>query len=179
METVEVIGVDPSLRFTGIGKVIYNTETKQLKVEGCQVIQNKTTLKGTEAISGMLSRIENVACEPIYLEAGDVIVESPVMPFNAKFQASSMISVAHIAGGAAVLFGNDRVKLFRPTEWNRARKKEKTHFITQQVLGPWETWSWVLAARRKDHIEHVLDAVSMALWYLQEHYIEVCPTAKF
>lgn len=172
MEIVEIIGVDPSLRFTGIGKVVYNTDTKKIKVEGCQVIQNKTTLKGTEAISGMLNRIENIASEPIYLEADHVIVESPIMPFNAKFQASSMISVAHIAGGAASMFGLDRVKLFRPTEWNKARKKEKTHFVTQQVLGTWETWSWVLAAKRKDHIEHVLDAVSMALWYLQENYLE-------
>lgn len=173
MEIVEIIGVDPSLRFTGLGKVAYNTETKKIKVSGCQVIQNKTTLKGTDAISHMLEKIENVASEPDYSEAQDVIVESPVMPFHAKFQASSMISVAHIAGGAAALFGVDRVKLYRPTEWNRAKKKEKTHFLTQQILGPWETWTWKIAAKRKDHIEHVLDAVSMALWYLQENYIEI------
>lgn len=179
METIEVIGVDPSLRFTGIGKISYNTETKNIKVSGCQVIQNKTTLKGTDAISGMLGKIEDIASEPVYLDAKDVIVESPVMPFNAKFQASSMISVAHIAGGAAVLFGHDRVKLYRPTEWNRARKKEKTHFITQQILGPWETWNWVIAAKRKDHIEHVLDAVSMALWYLQENYVDLRYAASF
>jgi Holliday junction resolvasome RuvABC endonuclease subunit len=179
MEIVEIIGIDPSLRFTGVGKVVYNTETKAIKVTGCQVIQNKTTLKGTEAIAGMLDRIEGLASEPIYLEAKHVIVESPIMPFNPKFQASSMISVAHIAGGAAMAFGIDRVKLFRPTEWNKAKNKEKTHFNTQSKVGPWETWSWEVAARRKDHVEHVLDAVSMALWYLQEHYIEVCPTAPF
>lgn len=172
METIEVIGVDPSLRFTGIGKVSYNTETKKIKVSGCQVIQNKTTLKGTAAIAHMLQGIEDLAGDAEFLDSEHVIVESPVMPFHNKFQGSSMISVAHIAGGAAALFGIDRVKLYRPTEWNRAKKKEKTHFITQQVLGPWETWTWRVAAKRKDHIEHVLDAVSMAFWYIQENFIE-------
>lgn len=173
MELIEIIGVDPSLRFTGIGKVTYNTETKKISVSGCQVIQNKTTFKGTQAIAHMLAKIEDVASEPEYAEAEDVIVESPIMPFNVKFQASSMISVAHIAGGAAVLFGIDRVRLFRPTEWNRARKKEQTHFVTQAALGAWDTWQWRVAARRKDQVEHVLDAVSMALWYLQRKYIEI------
>ncbi len=173
MEIIEIVGIDPSLRFTGVGKVTYNTETQKINVSGCQVIQNKTTLKGTAAIAEMLERIEHVASQHEYLEAKEVIVESPVMPFNAKFQGSSMISVAHIAGGAAALFGIDRVKMYRPTEWNRAKKKEKTHFLTQEALGSWETWNWSVVAKRKDHIEHVLDAVSMALWHLQEHYLEV------
>lgn len=172
METVEVIGVDPSLRFTGVAKVTYNTETKDFAVSGCQVLTNKAALKGTEAIAYMLELVEGVASEPEFLEAEDVVVESPVMPFHAKFQGSSMISVAHIAGGAAALFGIDRVKLYRPTEWNRAKKKEVTHFNTQQLLGPWETWRWRFAVRRKDQVEHVLDAVSMALWYIKEKYID-------
>lgn len=173
MENIEIIGVDPSLRFTGIGKVTYNTETKKFKVSGCQVIQNKTTLKGTDAIAGMLERIEDVASHPEYLDAKDVVVESPVMPFNVKFQASSMISVAHIAGGSAVLFGTDRVRLYRPGQWNRSKKKEVTHAITQQLLGTWDTWEWLVVARRKDHVEHVLDAVSMALWYMHENFISI------
>lgn len=172
-EIIEIIGVDPSLRFTGIGKVTYNSDTKKLSVSGCQVIQGKTTLKGVAKISDMLSQLEDVASEPEFAAAPFVIVESPVMPFNAKFQGSSMISVAHIAGGATALFGCDRVKLFQPSQWNRSKKKDKTHFLTQEILGPWETWRWRIAAKRKDQVEHVLDAVSMALWYLQTNFIEI------
>lgn len=177
MELIEVIGVDPSLRFTGIGKVSYNTETNKFAVSCCQVIQAKTTLKGTDKISDMLMKIQLASADTGFIDVPHVIVESPVMPFYANFQASSMISVGHIAGGCAALFGCERVKLFRPSAWNHSQKKEKTHRLTQAILGPWDTWQWSVAVKRKEQIEHVLDAVSMALWYLQDNFLETAKTA--
>lgn len=172
MEKVQIIGVDPSLRFTGIAKVTYNTETKKFdKPSCCQVIQNRTQLKGTDAILHMLHEIEDLCKEDCYQEFDKAIIESPVMPFNAKFQASSMISVAHITGGAISLFGSKNVKLYRPSEWNRSKKKEVTHRNVQEFLGHHSTWDWRVPARRKDHIEHVLDAVSMAYYYIQTNII--------
>lgn len=172
MEIVEIIGIDPSVRFTGIGRVVYNSETKKVTVTGCQVLVNKTTLKGIPAMLNMLQMVEDVASNPDFADAPHVVVESPVMPFYAKFQGSSMISVAHIAGGAAALFGLDRVTMYRPSEWNKTKKKEKTHAVTQEVLGSWDTWGWDKVAKRKDQVEHVLDAVSMALYHLQKEYID-------
>ncbi len=172
MEIIQVVGVDPSLRFTGIAKVSYNTETAKFSVSCCQVIQNKTTLKGTEAIVEMLNRLEKVAQTPEMQESDIATIESPVVPFNLGFQASSMISVAHIAGGASALFGIEKTKLYRPSEWNRSKKKEVTHALVQQALGSWQTWGWSVVARRKDHIEHVLDAVSMAYYHIQKNFVE-------
>lgn len=172
-EIIEIIGIDPSVRFTGIGKVTYNTETKKIFVSNCQVLVNKTTLKGVPAMMNMLEMLEFAASEPQYAEAPHVVVESPVMPFYAKFQGSSMIMVAHIAGGATALFGIDRTTMYRPSEWNKTKKKEKTHSITQELLGSWDTWNWSKVAKRKDQVEHVLDAVSMALYHLQKVYIDL------
>ncbi len=172
MEIVEVIGIDPSLRYTGIAKVTYNSEKNSFKVSDCQVIQNKTTLKSTEAIKHMLESIEDLASAPEFCAASDVVVESPVMPFVQKFQGSSMIMVAHIAGGAASLFGLDRVKLYQPAQWNRRKKKEETHKNTQEILGNWNTWGFRVVPKNKAHVEHVLDAASMALYHIQQQYIE-------
>jgi len=172
METVEIVAIDPSLRFTGISKVSYNTETEKFKVSCCQVIKNKDSFKGTKAISYMLEQLSEAADDPDLLESEIVLVESPIMPFFSKFQGGAMISVAHIAGGAACLFGLDRVKLYRPSEWNRSKKKEVTHFDTQTILGTWETWGWKKSIKHKSQLEHVLDASSMALWYIKTNYIE-------
>jgi Holliday junction resolvasome RuvABC endonuclease subunit len=170
-EIVEVIGVDPSVRFTGIAKVIYNTETQKFKVKDCQVLLSKTTLKGTEKLKDMLIKVEESALQSEYDNARHVIVESPVFPFYAKFQPSSMIRVAHIAGGAASIFGIDRVTFYTPSQWNHCKKKEDTHAIIQKILGPWEEWGWKVVCKRADQVEHVLDAASMALYHIQQIYL--------
>ena len=172
METIRVLGIDPGLRYTGIALISYNSETKTYQTSECRILQNKATLKSTAAIKYMVEKLEEVSRCPGLWDAEHFVVESPVVNFNPKFQKSCMILVAHIAGAAAALFPLERVVFYQPSQWNKNKNKEQTHQNTQRILGDWMTWGFKQFPKNIKHIEHVLDAASMALYYIQKNYIE-------
>lgn len=166
---IKVLGIDPSLRATGLGLLCYDKETKNYHVEGGQVLRTPQKITGTEAILYMMDALSKESKKPMYQEADHVLVESPAAIFNKNFSAASLLPVAHIVGGAAMAFGIDKTHLFRPVEWNRSRKKDKTHEKTQEILGDCETWGYEKKVKPA-HQEHILDAISMALWWTQNNY---------
>lgn len=179
MEIVKVLGIDPSLRWTGLSIVEFNTETNEFKVNNCQLITCPVKkFKGLDAINHMIEQLAIAQWQSEFLDCNHVVVESPVMPFNAKFQGGSMISVAHIAGACAAYFGQNKnsekikLHLVRPGTWNHCKQKEITHKNTQDILGPWEEWGFKKVIKSIAQIEHILDAASMALWYIQKNYLE-------
>ena len=177
MEKVRILGVDPSLRNTGLAIVTYNTELppsdpKAFSATHCQVLVNPQKYTGTEAILNMLDMIYEESKKPCYKEIDTVIVESPAIMFNKKISSSVVASLAHISGGAVALFGIEKSHLFRPNEWNKTRKKEITHNQTFAFLGSSDDWHYEQRVKSEKYMEHILDAASMALWWIKSNYLE-------
>jgi len=106
------------------------------------------------------------------------VIESPAIMFNKNWSGGAIASISHIAGGAAVIFGLNRVHLFRPNEWNHCRKKEATHNQTIAFLGETDSWHYRKALRNEKLLEHILDASSLALWYIKNNFIYEADTEK-
>lgn len=177
MEIVRILGVDPSLRNTGLAIVSYNTELPMthphaFNVSGCVTLVNPQKFTGTDAILNMLDMINDISNEEMYKNVDEIIVESPSVMFVKSWSAGTISSIAHVSGGAVALLGIDKAKLFRPNEWNKTRKKEKTHALTIDVLGSPENWGYYKKVKSEKHMEHILDAASMALWWIKSNYLE-------
>lgn len=177
MEKLRILGIDPSLRNTGLSIVTYNTEMspedpKAFKVSHCQVLVNPQKYTGTEAILNMLDMLSEESMKDEYKEVDNVIVESPAIMFNKKISSSVVASLGHISGGAVSLFGIAKAHLFRPNEWNKTRKKEITHSQTVAFLGSPDDWHYEKRVKSEKFMEHILDATSMALWWIRSNYIE-------
>lgn len=173
MEIIRVMGVDPSLRNTGIAIIEFNTETGEFsKPQHCQVLVNPAKYKGNDAILNMLDMIDNVSRFPCYMDVDNVIVESPPIMFNKSWSGGTLSSIAHISGGAVALLGLHKGYLFKPSEWNKSRKKEITHNKTIAKFGEVETWHFEKVVKSESLYEHVLDAASMALWWIKENFVE-------
>lgn len=177
MEKVRILGVDPSLRNTGMGIVTFNselpvTDPKAFEVSHCQVLVNPQKYTGTEAILNMLDMIHEESKKECYQEVDNVIVESPAIMFNKKISSSVVASIAHISGGAVALLGIEKAHLFRPNEWNKTRKKEVTHAHTITLLGDTESWHYEKCIKSEKYMEHVLDAISMCLFWIRANYLE-------
>lgn len=177
MEKIKILGVDPSLRNTGIAIVNYNTELppndpSAFTATHCQVLVNPQKYTGTEAILNMLDMIAQCAQLPCYQEVDNVIVESPTIMFNKAWSGGTISSLAHISGGAVALFGIEKAHLFRPNEWNKTRKKEVTHNQTIAFLGSSDNWHYEKRIKSEKYLEHILDATSMALWWIKSNYLE-------
>ncbi len=177
MEYVRILGVDPSLRNTGLAIVTYNTElppndATAFKTEHCQVLVNPAKFTGTDAILNMLDMIHEESKKSCYQDMAAIIVESPPLMFNKTWSGGAISSIAHISGGAVALFGIEKAHLFRPNEWNKTRKKEVTHNQTVCFLGASDTWHYEKRVKSDKYMEHVLDAASMALWWIKSNYIE-------
>jgi len=176
METVRVLAVDPSLRNTGLAVVSYNNEIgihskEAFKVEHCQVISNAAKYTGTEAILNMLDMLSVESQKDCYCETVDtVLIESPAVLFTKSWSAGSIAPMAHISGGCVVLFGIEKSHLFRPNEWNRTRKKDVTHNNTVAFLGDPDLWHYEKRVKSEKYMEHILDAASMALWWIKATY---------
>lgn len=180
MELVKILGVDASLRNTGLALVTYNTELapndpKAFQVSNCKVVRNPPKYTGTDAILNMLDMLSDEALNPCYDEVSAVLIESPPIMFNKKWSGGTVSLIAHISGGAAVVFGIDRAHLFRPNEWNKCRKKDVTHNNTIAFLGHPDTWHFDKREKNPKFLEHVLDATSMCLWWIKNNYIEEEP----
>jgi Holliday junction resolvasome RuvABC endonuclease subunit len=177
MEVVRILGVDPSLRNTGLAIVNYNTELplndpKAFSAKHCQVLVNPQKYTGTDAILNMLDMMHEESKKMCYKEIDTVIVESPAIMFNKNISSSVVASLGHISGGAVALFGIDKAHLFRPNEWNKTRKKEVTHNQTVSFLGSADKWHYENRVKSEKYMEHVLDAASMSLWWIKSNYLE-------
>lgn len=177
MELVKILGIDPSLRNTGIALVTYNNELppydeKAFKVTHCQTISNPAKYTGTDAILNMLDMLYEESKKECYQQADTVLVESPPMMFNKAWAAGTISSIAHISGGSVALFGIEKCHLFRPNEWNKSRKKELTHHNTVSFLGDPDKWHYEKRVKSEKYMEHILDATSMALWWIKANYLE-------
>lgn len=177
MEKVKILGIDPSLRNTGLAIVTYDTELplndpKSFTVSHCQVLVNPQKYTGTEAILNMLDMMNDQACKDCYMNVDTVIVESPPIMFNKNISSSVVASLGHISGGAVALFGIEKSHLFRPNEWNKSRKKDITHNQTIALLGKADEWHFEKMVKSEKFMEHILDAVSMALWWIKSNYLE-------
>jgi len=172
-EKIRVLGVDPSLRNTGLAIVTYDTEKKYFTVpEHCQVLVNPPKYKGKDAIMNMIDMIQTVSLQRVYQEVDNVLVESPAIMFNQSWAGGTISSIAHISGAAVALLGIEKTYLFRPNEWNRTKKKEATHNRTVAVFGDPDLWGFEQRIKNEKYMEHVLDAASMALWWIEESFIE-------
>jgi hypothetical protein len=177
MERVRILGVDPSLRNTGMAIVTYNTELPPsdpaaFSTSHCQVLVNPAKYTGTEAILNMLDMLNEESKKECYVNVDTVLVESPPVMFNKAWSGGAISSIAHIAGGAVALLGIEKTHLFRPTEWNKARKKQVTHIQTITFLGNFDDWHYERRVKSEKYMEHILDAASMALWWIKSNYIE-------
>jgi len=177
MEKVRILGVDPSLRNTGLSLITYNAEMPAsnpaaFAVSNCQVLVNPAKYTGTEAILNMLDMLNEEALKDCYLDADYVIIESPPVMFNKSWSGGAIASIAHISGGAVALFGIEKAHLFRPNEWNKTRKKEVTHNQTVAFLGNADKWHYENRVKSEKYMEHILDAASMALWWIRNNYLE-------
>ncbi len=177
MEKVKILGVDPSLRNTGLAVITYNTELPlsdplAFTTTHCQTLVNPAKYTGTDAILNMLDMIYEEAQKECYQEPETVIVESPPVMFNKAWSGGTIASIAHISGGAVALFGIEKSHLFRPNEWNKSRKKEITHNQTIGLLGNSDKWHYENKLKHEKYMEHILDAASMALWWIKSNYVE-------
>lgn len=177
MEEIKILGVDPSLRNTGLAIVTYNCEMPPsdplaYKVKSCQVLVNPQKYKGTDAILNMIDMINEEAKKECYIDVDSVIVESPAAMFNKSWSSSVVASIAHISGAAVALLGIDKGFLFRPVEWNKHRKKEVTHAQTVAFLGNADEWHYEKRVKNEKFMEHILDSASLALWWIKSNYVE-------
>lgn len=177
MEKIKILGIDPSLRNTGLAIITYNTELPlsdplAFTTTHCQTLVNPQKYTGTDAILNMLDMMHEEAQKLCYQEPETIIIESPAIMFNKKISSSVVASIAHISGGAVALFGIEKSHLFRPNEWNKSRKKEITHNQTIGLLGNSDKWHYENKLKHEKYMEHILDAASMALWWIKSNYIE-------
>lgn len=177
MEIVRILGVDPSLRNTGLAIVAYNSESNvneasAFAVEHCQVLTNPPKFTGKDAIMNMLDMIHECAQMECYQDVDNVLVESPAIMFNKTWSQGTISSIAHISGGAVALLGIEKAHLFRPNEWNKTRKKEVTHNQTIAFLGSCDRWHFEKRVKSEKLMEHIMDAASMALWWIKSNYLE-------
>lgn len=175
--TVSILGVDPSLRNTGMAIVTYDkvlpvTDPNAFKVTAAQVISNPPKFTGTDAILNMLDCIVDESYEECYSLVDQVLIESPPIMFNKQFSSGTVSSIAHVAGGCIVAFGIEKVHIFRPSEWNKGRKKDATHAETVAFLGDPSTWDYMKKVKSEKLMEHILDAVSLALWWIKGNEID-------
>jgi hypothetical protein len=177
MEKVKILGIDPSLRKTGLAIVTYDTsrpldDANAFTTTHCQVVVNPAKYTGTDAILNMLDMLKECAESKCYQDVDSVIIESPAIMFNKSWSGGTISSLAHISGGAVAIFGIEKAHLFRPNEWNKSRKKDVTHNQTISVLGNSDLWHFEKRIKNEKLMEHILDAASMALWYIKCNYLE-------
>ena len=174
MEIVRIAGIDPGLRFTGYGIVNYDTEKNEIWTSNCGVIKNRSSqyLKGLDAIMHMKDLITDLSCQDCFTDCDKIIVEVPAAIYSKNFSSGSLIPVGVISGVIISSFRDREVIPVYPSVWNSKRKKEVTHSNTQEVLGSYEEWNYDKRPKAKPQFEHIMDAISMGLWYVRINYIE-------
>lgn len=177
MEIVKILGVDPSLRNTGLSVLTYNAEkpltsSDAFRVTNCQVLTNPAKYTGTDAILNMCDMLQEESKKEYYHNVDYVIIESPPKMFNPKFSSSVVSLLAHVSGACIPIFGIEKAYMLQPAQWNGGRKKDVTHRYTQDFLGKWEDWHFEKMITHEKYAEHILDSVSMSFWWLKQNYLE-------
>jgi hypothetical protein len=171
MELIKILGIDPSLRNTGWSIIQFNSQTLETEILLSGVAQTyREKDRGILGVKAMISKMQSISEDKIFQDVADVVIEMPMIIFNARFAQGSIPPVAAIAGGCCAIFGAERSNLVLPTEWNKGSKKEKTQVAIQERFGDVENWKF-LGKCGKTGYEHVLDATGIALWFLKVKYV--------
>lgn len=172
MEIVKILGVDPGLRFTGYGLVNYDTEKNEIWASNCGVLKTPQAVKGLDAIIWMMDAISEMSEKECFENCDNVVVEIPAAIYSNKFSSGSLLPVAVVAGSALKTFEDRKIIPVYPTVWNSGKRKDKTRVLTEDILGVYDEWDYNYKPKAKPQFEHIIDAVSMALWYMRLNYIE-------
>lgn len=171
------MGVDPSLRNTGIAILNYDTRFSPInpnayEVTHCQVLANPQKYTKTDAIMNMIDMMSIESKKDCYREVQTVLIESPAIMFNKDWAMGTISSIAHISGAAVAIFGIEKAFLFRPHEWNKSRKKEITYNNIIAFFGHHSNWHFENKLKSEKRLEHVVDAIGIAFWWIRNNYIE-------
>lgn len=176
MSVIKILGIDPSLRNTGLAVVSYDTsmdinDPEAFSVDHCQVVCTPQKYKKKDAILCMIYLLKLEAAKKCYQDFESVLIELPAVLFNQQWSASTIGSIAPIAGAAVAYFGVEKTYLFKPTEWNRGCKKSVTHAMAQDFLGDCTKWNFEKEIKSRicpeKYYEHIIDAASLALWWIK------------
>jgi len=171
-EIIRIAGFDPGLRFTGYGVVNYDTEKNEIWVSNAGLAKKKSTVKGIDGLSYMKTLLRDVTNRECFADCDKIVVEVPAAVFFKNFSAGALIPVAVVSGMILQMFDNDRLIPVYPASWNGGRKKDNVKHRTYQIVGPHEDWLFDDAPRVESQFEHIIDAVSMALWCLETKYLD-------
>jgi hypothetical protein len=168
IEAISILGVDASLRATGLSVVTYDplSDSRKPFVSYCNIVTVPQVHKGHDAVLFMIDQLVGLE-KPIIAQ---VVIESPAAIFNPKFPSSSLLPMAHIAGACVPIFGSDVSFLIHPSEWNKTRKKDVTHAKLVEQLGDPNSWPTPQKEIKQKYHEHILDAAGMALYWLETRY---------
>lgn len=174
METVRIAGIDPGLRFTGYGIVNYDTDTNEIWASNCGIVKNKSSqyIKGLDAVLHMRQLLSELTARECFSECDKIIIECPAAIYSKNFSSGGLLPVATIAGCLLALFPAEKTLPVYPSTWNSRKKKDVTHAITEEFVGSHEDWNYDFLPKAQGQFEHIIDAVSMALWYMKLNYLE-------
>lgn len=168
MAITSVLGIDPSLRSTALCLVIYDdrllTDDKErFGIAFCKMILSNKSKDVSDAIIEMLKEITSFFMSEVICQSDFIVIESPSPGFN----SAAVIPTAHISGGVSAICGLQNSYLHKPSEWLHGRKREKAHEETIDILGDPSGWNWKEKTKSSKHKEQMLDAASLALWWIK------------
>lgn len=172
MEVVRIAGIDPGLRHTGYGVVNYNTETNEIWVSNAGLIATPQKIKGLDAILYMRDRIKELSERECFEACDHIIVEVPAAIYSKTFSAGAMIPVSVVAGCILQAFNFEYTIPVYPKGWNKGKKKEKTREMIEGLVGVAEEWNFDDGMPSKSRLEHIVDGVGMACWYMDLNYLQ-------
>ena len=169
MSDLKILGVDPGMRNLGYGVISYNEESGEKVIERCGVLRVPVKFKGNDALLFMKNELNDIFKTGLFSDIDKAVIETPRAAFGA-IQAWALIPVAVVAGFVMSYFETEDISLCSPSEWNKSKKKEKTHELLQKELGEISTWGFNFEPKNAKHKEHVLDAIGIANWHLKKEF---------
>lgn len=170
MSIVKILGVDPGMRNLGFGVINYNEETEEKTIDRCGVLKVPVKFKGNEALLYMKNELMELFSTQAFEDIDKVVIEVPRSAFGGKFQSWALIPVGVVAGLVMGHFHVDNIVLCYPAEWNHCKKKDKTHAQIEKDYGSIDDWGFIYPPKSKPHREHILDAIGIANWHLNQEY---------
>lgn len=171
MSVIKILGVDPGVRNLGFGVINYNDENNDISISNCGVLKTPVKFKGNDAILYMKNELKELFATNVFDDVDKVVIEIPRSSFGGKFQSWALIPIGVVGGLVMGFFEVDKLILCTPSEWNRCKKKEKTHAELEGKYGSPDDWHFIYEPTNKVHREHILDAVGIASWHLNSEYI--------
>lgn len=176
---VKILGVDPGLRTTGYARINYDQETNEVWLDQVGVLRCHPSFKGLQAVSEMIKNSQQFSNQ-IFKEDPDFfdfcVIEFPAAIYNPNFSSGAMMPMAGVSGALYCSLTQEHPSkefiLVHPSTWNSRKKKAKTSQIIQEIFGEVGTWEFREPLKATTLYEHVIDAASMAYWYLDKHFIE-------